>query len=150
MIELWFWLIVAFQIKHFLVDYILQRGFAKFSADWRVWIPGLLVHAGMHVIGTFIILAPISGVFIAANLALFNGGVHFIMDRLKASPNLWGREGRWIKSIENREVYVGDDDDSILTKHEKYFQTKPQFWWALGFDQMIHHLTDLVCVLWVV
>lgn len=78
------------------------------------WILPLALHAYVHAVVTFGIaffwLRALSPTF---DLALADFTVHFMVDRLKASPNLGGR----------------------------WKPTSPFFWWALGADQMAHHLT---------
>ena len=124
----------VYQIKHFLSDYILQTGrffLGKFSANTKEWIPALSVHCFVHGISTYYIASTwlISkshkDVFFVLSLSLFDASIHFMMDRLKASPHMWGRYG--------------------ATKN-----TKPWFWWALGFDQMIHHLTHYIIILFMI
>jgi hypothetical protein len=83
----------------------------KFNADWSFFLP-LASHAAVHAAFTL-------GVCVVFDptlwwLALVDGAAHFIMDRIKAGP-------RWL----------GRFNDA----------TKPAFWWCLGFDQTVHHLT---------
>jgi hypothetical protein len=118
-----FLLFVIFQLKHFLADYPLQNGFmlGKSRPDWSFFVP-LLSHVSVHVTFTLVIalLAGVS-VPVALGVAAFDGVVHFFMDRIKAGPKYLGR----FKDI-----------------------TKSPFWWSLGFDQMIHHLTH-IAIVWV-
>ena len=121
-----FLLLLLFQIKHFLCDFPLQGKYmlGKFKGGWD-WIGPLSAHVAVHGMFTFLIslywLWETPGGFVAAGaLAGFDSVVHFIQDRIKASPNLLGR----FKDMK-----------------------KPYFWWALGQDQMIHHLTHYV-VIW--
>lgn len=109
-----FQLLVLFQIKHFLADYPFQTAWMLGKAR-----PGwdfflpLLVHSTVHGVGTLMLCA-----IVAPSLwwlSLVDLVSHFLMDRLKASPHLLGR-----------------------------FQVvQPEFWWSLGFDQMVHHLVGL-------
>lgn len=92
------------------------------------WILPLTAHASVHAAFTLAIASVYgfavmdgSALFVlrlAALLALLDFVVHFIVDRIKASPNLLGR---W-------------KPDS------------PYFWWALGADQMAHHLCHYVII----
>lgn len=113
-----FALLIAFQAKHFLADYPLQRPYMlrKFEA-WPGFLLPLLAHAGVHGVMTALICW-----FYGSSAALFFGladvCVHFIVDRAKAAPT-WG--GRWKP-------------------------TNPRFWWALGGDQMAHHLTHYAII----
>ncbi len=121
-----FWLLIAFQIKHFLCDYPLQGKYmlGKFKPDFRDWFHPLFCHATVHMVGTGLIYMGAVWVGIAKNtwwlglLPLADGAIHFTVDRIKASPNMLGR---W--KPDNR-----------------------YFWWALGADQMAHHLTHYAII----
>ena len=118
-------LLVLFQLKHFLADYPLQfQWMLKKGSNLRSeWIPALLAHSYFHGAGTYSIffiayLLHLPGMekitaLMAMGAALFDFCVHFIVDRIKASKQLGGR----------------------------WSPDKPYFWWALGADQMAHHLT---------
>lgn len=132
-------LLVTFQVKHFLADFPLQNKYmlGKFKGGTE-WILPLASHAGVHSLFTLIISAVAlkyasmdsfsSGnknsaiLSIALLLSLFDFIIHFVVDRLKASPKLGGR---W-------------KPDS------------PYFWWALGADQLAHHLTHYVIITYIV
>ena len=79
------------------------------------WIQPLLAHSAVHAVGTFIVLVyfslPLAILFAVVDLIL-----HFIVDRIKASPTMGGR----------------------------WNPTQPYFWWALGLDQMAHHLINIL------
>ena len=112
-----FLLLVLFQIKHFICDYPLQTQYMLQKANKENWIKPLLAHAGVHSIGTFIVVS-FFNIKLAFVLAFFDLILHFIVDRIKASPNIgnkWGID-------------------------------KPYFWWALGLDQMSHHLINYVFI----
>lgn len=121
------WLIVLlfiFQIKHFLADYLFQGKYmlGKFKGGTE-WILPLLAHASVHAAFTFVI----SFIFVqklstAFCLSVLDLVIHFLMDRIKASPNLLGR----------------------FKPDSKYF------WWALGFDQMVHHLTHYFIIIYLI
>lgn len=106
-------LLVVYQLKHFLADFPLQGRYmlGKFKSGTE-WILPLAAHASVHAAFTAIIVTAAHRTELLW-LAALDFAVHFIVDRLKASPNLGGR----------------------------WKMDKPQFWWALGADQMAHHLT---------
>lgn len=167
-----FILLLVYQLKHFLADYILQGEYmlGKFKPGWDFLKP-LLAHVGYHALYTMMIanatlewlgFRHVHGypVFVWSMLiGLFDGFVHFFMDRIKAGPKYMGR---W-KPVTAAE-YV--DAKSVVTKCETtqfadswYDEHRPivkearakllgnkLFWWALGFDQMVHHLTHYVCI----
>lgn len=113
---IFFSLLVIFQIKHFLADYPLQGKYmlGKFKGGTE-WILPLSAHSLVHGFFTLGILMAFSRGDLWY-LSLIDMGLHFSMDRIKASPNIWGK-------------YKIDDR---------------RFWWALGFDQMFHHLTHVL------
>lgn len=108
-----FTLLVLFQIKHFLCDYPLQRPYMLGKTKEDGWFLPLLAHASVHAIFTFLIVLMFGGLKLAIILSLADLVIHFVVDRIKASPRLGGR----------------------------FKPTEPYFWWALGADQMAHHLT---------
>jgi hypothetical protein len=67
-------------------------------------------------------------------LALFDFAMHFVVDRIKASPRLLGR----FKALSAKE-YPGS------TTEQKRHNT--MFWRIMGADQLAHHATDLA-VIW--
>ena len=88
----------------------------KFKGGWD-WLLPLTAHAAVHgglTLGIVLLFAPR-----LAWLALFDFGIHFTMDRIKASPNLLGR---------------------FKDMYDK------KFWWCLGADQMVHHLTHYTII----
>jgi len=114
-----FILLIAFQIKHFIADYPLQTQYMLGKMKTKGWILPLFAHSLVHGIITFsilIIFAPTLWY-----LALMDTMVHFIVDRIKASPNMLNR-------------FAIDD---------KFF------WWSLGADQMLHHLTHY-CMIYMI
>lgn len=126
-------LLVAYQIKHFLSDFPLQRRWmlGKFRDDWGFVLP-LLAHVAVHAAGTFLITCYF-GVKQAIFLALFDAVVHFTMDRIKASKKLLGR-------------YKTLTADTVPTATPEQWRSSTLFWWAMGLDQMVHHLTHYAIV----
>lgn len=113
MIETLFILLVVFQVKHFLCDYPLQTEYVLGKMEPYFWEIPLAAHAGVHATATFIIALVFANPYIAALTAVMDFVIHFTVDRIKASPNMGG----------------------------KFKPDQKQFWWALGADQMVHHLT---------
>lgn len=132
-----FVLLLAFQAKHFLADYPLQRRWmlGKFKDDWGFLLP-LLAHVSVHALGTFLI-ACWFGVGKALGLALFDAVVHFAMDRIKASKKYLGR----FKSLT---AETAPSATPQQWRHNDYF------WWSLGLDQMVHHLTHYAIIWYIV
>jgi hypothetical protein len=97
--------------------------------------------------------------------------IHFFMDRLKASPYYLGKfksmSAKEFKDMAEKQKRLDADmlvainnplaapTDVLQRVHERsefLHEAKTQklynklFWMALGFDQMIHHLTDLLVI----
>ena len=161
-----FILLVVYQLKHFLADYIFQGEYmlGKFKPGW-VFLRPLLAHVGVHAGMTFIIaviafqrldpgMVVRAGVSYALCVAFFDAFVHFFMDRLKASPRYMGR---WkpvtaAEYIDAKSI-IGQTSDgwhrlhpSVITEARKQLRGNRNFWWALGLDQAVHHLTHYVCI----
>lgn len=110
-------LLILFQLKHFICDYPLQTQYMLGKMNKTGWVLPLLAHSSVHAIGTFIIVV-FYNFYLALVLAIIDLVLHFIVDRLKASPTLGG----------------------------KFKPEQPYFWWALGADQMAHHLINYVFI----
>lgn len=108
-----FLLLVLFQIKHFLADYPLQGKYMLGKFKPQGWVPPLAAHCGVHAAFTFLICIAFVRPELAIALSVFDFVIHFIMDRIKASPKMLGRYG----------------------------MNDKKFWWSLGLDQSVHHLT---------
>lgn len=117
-----FVLLVLFQLKHFVCDYPLQNQYMLGKFKDSGWAMPLSAHAGTHALFTFGISIAVVSFHMAFLLMAIDLVIHFTMDRIKASKNMLGR----------------------------FKQDNPKFWWSLGFDQMIHHLTHYGIVLLIV
>lgn len=113
-------LLLVFQIKHFICDYPLQNAYMLGKMKANGWIKPLAAHSAVHAWFTFLILLLIqpSNVLLYLLLPVADFILHFIVDRIKASPNLGG----------------------------KFKPEQPYFWWALGADQMVHHIINYVFI----
>lgn len=104
-----FWLTV----KHFFCDFPLQANPYMYANKGKYGHPGGLLHAGIHVGGTYIVLAALAMPW-ALYLALADGLIHYHIDlakvRIGAAYNL---------KPDNSEYY----------------------WMLLGFDQLLHYMT---------
>lgn len=142
-----FVLLVVFQCKHWLADYPLQRRWmlGKFRSDWGFVFP-LLAHVAVHGFMTFwisaIALSALRSDFwnpqpVALLLAFFDMTIHFVMDRIKASPKYLGR-------------YKTLTAETAKTATDAQWRSNDRFWWSMGFDQSIHHLTHYAIIWWLV
>lgn len=123
-----FLLLALFQLKHFICDYPLQNEYMLGKMKSKDWIKPLASHTFVHAVGTLTIVywffaLTISSfnytyVLISIALGFADFCLHFVIDRIKASPNLGGR----------------------------WKPNEPKFWWALGADQMAHHLVNYIFI----
>ena len=90
------------------------------KSDTEKWFTPLYVHSAVHALGTWtIVFYFTSNMHIAWFFGLADLVFHFFIDFLKARPKLGGRFNN---------------------------PTKPYFWWALGLDQMAHHLINYIFI----
>ncbi len=148
-----FTLLIVYQIKHFICDYPLQGRYmlGKFKT-YPAYIVPLLAHVLVHGVFTFVIVSLVNP-SLAAPLALFDMVVHFIMDRIKASPNMLGRFESLSKTeYEGLLSNISYNKKSGVTCVHFYKELKSNtyFWYSLGLDQMVHHLTHYVIIYWLV
>lgn len=120
-----FMLLIAFQFKHFICDFPLQNQYMLGKMNLTNWKLPLAAHAAVHALGTFLITCLLfksayymNAIVLGAILGTADFIIHFVVDRIKASPKLGGR----------------------------FNPTQPYFWWALGADQMTHHLTHYLFI----
>lgn len=151
-------LAVIYQVKHFLCDFPLQTSYMLGKFKREGWLLPLCLHAFVHAVGTALIVGayvattrhPVRELVIWAPLLDFL--VHATMDRIKASPNLMGR---W-KTLSPTEYqnaiaqanYSGPLPPLLTIRNDarRRLRGNTYFWWALGFDQMVHHLTHYTIV----
>jgi Protein of unknown function (DUF3307) len=150
-----FVLLAIYQVKHFVADYLLQGAWmlGKFKDGWE-WVLPLAAHTAVHGAFTFFIALILmsTGWKFALYLACIDFIVHFTMDRIKASPNLMGR---W-KALSGKE-YVNHSIVIAMSKEKTWqhdmnvidnakaskrlIDNNRLFWWSLGIDQLVHHMT---------
>lgn len=114
-VELFIWLLIFFQLKHFIADFVLQNVWMlqKSRPDWDFLAP-LSIHCGVHAALTLAVTLYVNPS--CWWLAVVDFVIHFTMDRIKAGPR-----------------YLGRFDD-VRSKG---------YWVSFGVDQMVHHLTHL-------
>ncbi|WP_198646867.1 DUF3307 domain-containing protein [Pannonibacter carbonis] len=105
-------LFLAFLAKHFLADFLLQTYWmAAGKEKARHWLVPLSVHAGIHAVLTGLVCLWFAPWLVW--LALVDFAVHFCIDRGKAGA---------VRAIGATPA-------------------RASFWWLLGLDQSLHHLT---------
>ena len=106
--------LVIFLFKHLVADFFLQTSWmANGKEAPQGWFAPLLAHVAVHTLATAIIFAALAPAYIG--MAAVDFVVHFAIDRCKGLLN-------------------------------RFFDTGPSksgFWWLLGIDQTLHHLTHI-------
>ena len=102
----------ALQMKHFVVDFLLQTRYQLVNkGTWGH--PGGILHAGLHGVGTYLCVALVTRPDIALGLALIDWTVHYHID--------------WAKMQLNSRLGLTPADS--------------RFWVLFGLDQLLHQLT---------
>ena len=117
-LSLTLWALLAFQLKHFLCDFVLQT---KFQVDTKKIYGhyGGFIHAGLHALLTLPIVA-VAGASAMAVAVIVVGEfvLHYHVDWLKGQTDVWTG---WTE--------------------------KDQAYWVIfGADQLVHQLTYLFIV----
>jgi hypothetical protein len=107
-------------VKHAIADFLLQTEFQR-REKGRYGAPGGLVHCLIHILATAPVfwLLPAISMATAAALLAAEFAIHYHLD--------------WTK-----DWYV---------RSRRLTAEKPEYWWALGFDQLLHGLT-YVALIW--
>ncbi len=104
--------------KHFICDYPLQTHY-QFMNKGIYGHPGGLLHAGIHAIGTLVVLSFFMPVLTALSLALLDGIIHYHID--------------WAKNQVNRRFDLKPTNGT-------------GFWFTFGLDQYLHQMTYVLIV----
>jgi hypothetical protein len=106
--------LIIFLAKHLAADFFLQTSWMANGKEQPTgWFLPLLAHVATHTILTGLIFAVLAPAYVW--MAAVDFVVHFAIDRAKGLLNRFF------------------DNDP----------TKTGFWWLLGIDQTLHHLTHL-------
>ena len=109
-----FWLF----IKHFVCDFPLQIWPWMYRNKGTYMHPGGVAHAGIHALGTLLVLAP----FVGSASVVYAGAdmlVHYHID--------------WAKM-------------NVSKRYDLQPNNSERFWILLGFDQLLHHITYFAIV----
>lgn len=106
-------ILVILQIKHFVCDYTLQNSYQLLNKGTYMH-PGGVLHAGLHALFTmaaFLVVLPTLTLGLGIVVGEFL--VHYHID--------WTKEQ--------------------VIRYAGWTPAQTQFWWAIGFDQLLHQLT---------
>jgi hypothetical protein len=106
--------LVLFIIKQWVADFLLQTVWmAKGKERATGWAAPLALHVAIHGLATLLIILAVEPRL--AWLALIDVALHGLIDRGKA----------------------------LIQRHQTMTPDRSCFWWLLGADQTLHHLTHL-------
>ena len=107
-------LLVVMALKHFVADFLFQTGWIAHGKEGRKgWLTPLIVHVLGHGILTLLIA-------------------------LVVAPHLW-----WLALVDVV-IHAAVDRGKATVVNRCYWDfTKAQFWWLLGFDQLLHQITNI-------
>lgn len=110
-------LMAVMAIKHFCADFMFQTAaLARGKAARHRWLAPLLLHAGGHAVLTLVVA-------------------------VLAFPQLW-----WVAAAEFV-VHAGIDRGKVIAGNmARIDMSMTAYWWLLGFDQMLHQLTNVAIV----
>jgi hypothetical protein len=111
-------LFAVLQIKHFICDYPLQTRY-HLENKGTYGHPGGVLHSGIHVLGTAL-------VFLIVTPTLAIGALILVGEFLIHYHTDWGK--------------------AQIMKSTDWTAKDAYFWWAIGADQLVHHLTYLTIV----
>lgn len=152
---------VIFIYKHFIADYLLQGKYMLGKFKEKEWELPLAAHCSVHAVFTFFIayafVTTSNAWQIALQCAIIDFVIHFTMDRIKASPKLWGRYESLDKSNYVGVAKMAEGDFLGVVVNEKDANRRKEwakgrllsnkyYYWTLGFDQKVHHLTDVLII----
>ena len=104
---------VLLQVKHFLCDYPLQTQYQLLNKGTYLH-PGGIIHSGFHaLLSTPIFLVVPPGVALGLAMVIGEFLFHYHVD--------WGKDQ--------------------LIKRNGWTPLGSPFWWSIGADQMLHHLS---------
>ena len=106
-------------IKHFICDFPLQMFPWMYLNKGRYLHPGGIVHAGVHGIGTLIVLSFFFEIKLSIFYALIDMLVHYHID--------------WAKM-------------NLSCHYDLKPNNSEWLWVLLGLDQLLHHLTYLAII----
>ena len=105
-------------VKHFICDFPLQAYPWMYRNKGTYMHPGGIAHAGIHALGTLLVLVSFIG-SAAMLYAAIDMLVHYHID--------------WAKM-------------NVSKRYDLQPNNSERFWILLGFDQLLHHITYFVIV----
>ena len=101
-------------VKHVIGDFLLQTAWMATKDRKTGWALPLLVHCAIHGVLTTLLVVVVQPKLWFVGLVDF--AIHITIDRIKG----------------------------MLVAHFAIVPGNPWFWWLIGVDQALHHLTNLL------
>ena len=118
-------LIMAFQIKHLIVDFFLQTKY-QYSNKGKFMHPGGLLHSALHGISTIIVLQFFFLLEISILLGILDVVLHYAIDYSKTN-------------ITNKYKWCHRENGKLVITSNLYFV-------SMGIDQFLHQLTYAIII----
>lgn len=106
-------------IKHFVCDFPLQAFPYQYRNKGTYGHLGGILHSGIHVVGSMLVMLFFTNLYMALILSLFDGIMHYHID--------------WAKMNIGKKYSLKPDNSEM-------------FWVLLGFDQLLHVTTYYLMV----
>ena len=101
-------------LKHYAADFLLQTGWmARGKERPDGWLAPLAVHVLCHA-GITLVIA------------------------LLVAPRLW-----WLALIDLALHAVIDHGKTLISRRGGWDTQRAEFWWLMGFDQLLHQITNI-------
>lgn len=110
------------------------------------WKLPLAAHCFVQATFTFVISMFVVSWWMGGFLSGVDFVIHFIMDRIKASPKMLGRYKSLSKERGELINHIIVNKYKLTPDVKEEIKSNQRFWWSLGLDQMVHHLTDILIV----
>lgn len=112
-------ILLLLTVKHFLADFVFQYPFMYLNKGTYLHMGGI-VHALAHAVPTYTIVVFYAGIKAAVIVATVEFLIHYHVDWAKVKIN---------------------------TKYKLAPNTSEKYWWLLGADQLLHSLT-YIWIVW--
>lgn len=115
---------------------------------WPECLLPLLSHGLAHGVFTFLIALYFKDWQVAALLGALDMLIHSGVDYVKANPSIGGRFAALSKNeMKNILSYIPTlGKEGVEEKFGAELKSNTFFWWALGADQLAHHLTHYLLI----
>lgn len=134
-------LLFAFQLKHFLADFLFETEYMLGKFKLKGWIAPLSMHCYVHALFTLVIALIVGWRNLSPSYCLLLSTIdfilHFLIDRIKASPSLFGKYDCLSKYECSKLRHLEYHRELLISKKESNWL----FWVGFGISQMLHQIS---------